>query len=75
MRSPDGGDPIEERQFRMRIGGDVQHREIALYEGPGEGAKCERDEDKLPDDGRTAGSHPCSIDTRRASQAENCLGD
>ena len=32
VRAPDRGDAVEERQLRMRIRGDVQHREVALDE-------------------------------------------
>ena len=59
----------------MRIRGDVQHREVALHEGPGKRTESERDEHELSDDGRTAGRHPGRVSTRCAAEAEYRLRD
>jgi hypothetical protein len=58
VRAPDGGDPIEKRQLRMRIRSDVQHGKITLDERPGERAEGQRDEHELADDRGPGCGHP-----------------
>jgi hypothetical protein len=54
----DAATPILERQLRVGIGRDVQHREIVGDERIDEAAGGERDEQELPGRERSRQSHP-----------------
>ncbi len=48
VRAPRGGDPVLERQPRVGVGRDVDHREVVGDERVDEAAERERDEQELP---------------------------
>ena len=58
VRAPGGRDPVLERQLRIGIGRDVDHREVVGDERVREAAERDRDEQELPRGERARERHP-----------------
>ena len=58
VRAPRRREAVGQRQLRVGVGRDVEHRKIVVHEGPREAAECDRDEYELALRERARGGHP-----------------
>jgi hypothetical protein len=65
VSAPDGGDAVLQRQQRVRMLRDIDHREIVLDEGGGQAAEGNRQQQRQRDGRRTRQRNPlCSVGVR-----------
>ena len=72
VRAPRRGDAVVQRQLRVRVGRDVEHREVVGDERLREAAEGDRDEQELPLRDRPRERHPGADAALRADDAAAC---
>ena len=75
MPAPDRSYPVFEGQQRVRMLGDVNDRKIVLYEGGGQAAESDRDQQRLRDRRRTRDGDPARPPLMRAGQRQRALDE
>ena len=73
VRAPRRGDPVLQRQLRVRVGRDVEHREVVGDERVREAAERERDEQELSRRERPRERHPRGNAPLRADERQRAL--
>jgi hypothetical protein len=73
VSAPDGSDAVLQRQQRVRMLRDIDHREIVLDEGGGQAAEGDRQQQRLRDGRRTGQRHPWLPATVGAEQRQCTL--
>ena len=66
VAAPDGGDAVVQRQRAVRVGGDVEHREVVVDEAERQADEGERDQREQQARRRPRQRHPVGAAARRA---------
>ncbi len=73
MSTPHTGNFVRQRQQKIRLPGDVAHREIVRDRSVGQDAVGQRDQGELQQCGRACGVLPSHVVTQGARQRQRAL--